>query len=270
MHHVTILYAVVTAIVQGLTEYLPISSSGHLALVNHFFGVGGDFGLSFMIWLHGATLLALLAYFWRDIIDLIRCWAPRHRHDRAGQRRIFVFIVLSTLVTGPMGIVLNKYMPALDSNLIAVGIGFIVTTIFLVLAEVLSGRVAQKHLDRMGAGRALFIGFMQGLAIPPGISRSGTTIAAGLISGLDREQATRYAFLAGIPAIVASFGLDVIKTGGVRLDTPTIIGFVLAGVIGYLSIAFLLALVKRVKLYGFAVYTGLLAIATLIIGVMKF
>jgi len=270
VHHVTVLYAIVTAIVQGLTEYLPISSSGHLAIVNHFFGVGGDFGLSFMIWLHGATLLALLAYFWRDIVDLIRCWAPSHRHDMAGQRRVFVFIILTSLVTGPMGIVLNKYMPALDSNLIAVGIGFIVTTIFLVVSEILSTRVAEKHLDRMGPGRALFIGFMQGLAIPPGVSRSGTTIAAGLISGLDREQATRYAFLAGIPAILASFALDVLKTGGISLNAPTIIGFILAGVIGYLSIAFLLALVKRVKLYGFAVYTGLIAIVTLVIGVMKF
>jgi len=270
VQQVTILYAVVTGIVQGLTEYLPISSSGHLAIVNHFFGVGGNFGLSFMIWLHGATLLALLAYFWRDIIDLIRCWAPSHRHDMAGQRRIFVFIILTSLVTGPMGIVLNKYIPALDSSLIAVGIGFIVTTIFLVLAEYLSDRVAQKHLDRMGAGRALFIGFMQGLAIPPGVSRSGTTIAAGLISGLDREHATRYAFLAGIPAIVASFALDVFGTHGVTLNAPAIIGFVLAGVIGYLSIAFLLALVRRVKLYGFAVYTGIIAVVTLIIAVVKF
>jgi len=270
VQQVTILYAVVTAVVQGLTEYLPISSSGHLALVNHFFGVGGNFGLTFTIFLHGATLLALLAYFWREIIDLIRCWAPSHRHDMAGQRRIFVFIVLASLVTGPMGIVLNKYMPNWDSNLIMVGIGFVVTTIFLVVSEFLSSRITQKHLDRIGPGRALFIGFMQGLAIPPGISRSGTTIAAGLISGLDREQAARFSFLVGIPAIVASFALDVVKTHGITLNAPSIIGFVLAGVIGYVSIAFLLALVRRVKLYGFAIYTGLIAIATLIIGVMKF
>lgn len=269
MHQVTITYAIVTAIVQGLTEYLPISSSGHLAIVNHFFGVGSNFGLSFTIWLHGATLLALLAYFYRDIFDLIRCWAPSHRHDMAPQRRIFVFIVLATIVTGPMGVVINKFMPSLDSNLIAVGIGFIVTTIFLVLSEFLSTRVAHKRLDRLGAGRALFIGFMQGLAIPPGVSRSGTTIAAGLISGLDREQATRYSFLVGIPAIVASFLLDVVGTHGIALNTPAIIGFVLAGVIGYLSIAFLLALVKRVKLYGFAAYTGLLAIAVLVIRALK-
>jgi len=257
-------------VVQGLTEYLPVSSSGHLALINHFFGVGGDFGLSFTIWLHGATLLALFVYFRRDIFDLIRCWAPSHHHDMAAQRRIFVYIILATLVTGPMGLVLNKYLPSLESNLTVIGLCYIATTIILVVSELLSARVARKQLDHLGAGRALFIGFMQGCAIPPGISRSGTTIAAGLISGLDREQAARYSFLVGIPAIVASFALDVIKPAASGTPTPSVLiialGFVLAGAIGYVSIAGLLALVKRVKLYGFAVYTGLFAIFLLLIG----
>jgi undecaprenyl-diphosphatase len=268
MQQVSVLYAAIMGLVQGLTEYLPVSSSGHLAIVNLLFKRDAQAGLSFTIWLHGATLIAVLIYFRRDLFDLIRCWAPSHRQDMTAQRRIGVFIVFSSMVTGPMGLLFEKYLADFDGGFIALGVGYVVTTLVLILSEYFSTHVALRPLDRLGLGRSLFIGFAQGLAIPASVSRSGTTIAAGLLSGLDREQATRYSFLVGIPAIAAGFLLDVVGIHGAPPLVPALVGFLLAGVLAYLSIAFLLAFVRRVKLYGFAVYTGLLAVILLVIGVI--
>ncbi|MCL2332904.1 MAG: undecaprenyl-diphosphate phosphatase [Actinomycetia bacterium] len=257
-------------IVQGVTEYLPVSSTGHLAIVNLLFNKQVNGNDPFIIWLHGATLVALLIYFWRDIFDLLWSWAPRHRHDRAPQRRICVFIVIVSLVTGVMGVI-YKLANLPDGSFLVLGLGYVATTVALVLAEYLGTRAARRPIDKLGAVRSLGIGFAQGLGIIASISRSGVTIAAGLFSGLDREQATRFSFLAGIPAIAAAFLLDVVGLHTLPANwnwTGALVSFVLAAVVAYLSIAFLLALVKRVKLYGFAVYTGFLAIVLLVLALV--
>ncbi len=266
----TPLYAIIMGIVQGVTEYLPVSSTGHLAIVNLIFNKNANGSDPFIIWLHGATLLALLVYFWRDIFDLIRCWAPAHQHDMAPQRRIFVFVVLATFVTGVMGLIYKK-LDLPDGSFLALGLGYIVTTVALIAAERLGSRVRHRSLDHLGAGRSLGVGLAQGLGIIASISRSGSTIAAGLFSGLDREHATRFAFLAGIPAIAAAFLLDLVGLGKLPADwnwTAAIISFILAAVVAYFSIAWLLALVKRVKLYGFAAYTGFLAVVLLVLALV--
>ncbi|MCL2324322.1 MAG: undecaprenyl-diphosphate phosphatase [Actinomycetia bacterium] len=267
----SLLYAIVTGIVQGLTEYLPVSSTGHLAIINLIFGrkVGG--GDPFIIWLHGATLMALLVYFWRDIVDLIRCWAPSHQRDMARERRIFIFIILATIVTGIMGLIYQK-LDLADGSFLMLGLGYVVTTLLLILAERLGSRASRRSIDRLGSGRALGVGFAQGLGLIASISRSGSTIAGGLFSGLDREQATRFAFLAGIPAIAAAFLLDLLGLGHLPADWNWLaagLAFVLAAAVAYLSIGWLLALVKRVRLYGFAAYTGLLAVVLLILAALK-
>lgn len=258
----------IMGVIQGLTEFLPVSSSGHLAIINLFFGTSGDAGFDFSFFLHVATLLAAIVYFWRDIIDLTRSLLPSNKH-MVTERKTVWYLVLACLVTGPMGLLLDDSLGELSSSTLALGIAYIGTTILLSATEYYASHHDRKALDQLRPTNALFIGLAQGIAVIPGISRAGSTIAGGMLVGLSKKAATRFSFLVGMPIILAGAlkdGLDIMA--GQIILPPfeiSLVGFIAAAISGYLAIAWMIAYVSRIKLYWFAAYTGVLAVVLLII-----
>jgi len=265
------LQAIVLGVVQGLTEFLPVSSSGHLAVAYKLLGQSPN--LSFEIFLHGATLIAMIFYFRSDIARLVGSLFS-HGPRQAGDRRLVVLIVLATGVSGVLALFQAPYIEKISSSMLWVGMGFLGTTVLLMLAETLNRRVTKvAEPSRLGFGKTVFIGALQGLAALPGISRSGSTMAAGMLSGMSREESARFSFLLGIPLIAladAKDALELVKGTSTLPSAPiAILGFIVAGVSGYLAIAWLLSLVKKHSLKWFAAYTavlGVVLIATVIIG----
>jgi len=260
------IYALLMGVVQGLTEFLPVSSSGHLSLLNLFFGIDAEAGLDFTFFLHVATLVAALIYFRKDIAGLVCAWLPKNEEAMAGQRRISVFLLVSCLITGPMALLLEDHLAFIASSFLLLGFAFLATALLLTLTEILVLRMTHKcDMDDMGFARAALIGFVQGCAVIPGISRSGATIVGGMWAGLSRENATRYSFLLAIPIImagVAKDGYDLLK-GGVSALPPfaiSALGFIAAGISGYFAIAGMIKLVQRTSLVYFALYVALLGL----------
>ncbi len=262
---------------QGLAEFLPISSSGHLAVVQNLFGLD-DVPLLFDIFLHLATLLAVCIYFWKKIWALLKClgrWIARKPmpenqksddllcgSDEMGRKAI-IAIILSTIVTGVMGIFSSKVIPDLSIKVTCAG--FIVTSALLIVSAVI-----QKRREVAGPGlaaddspkgiskiQALIIGFMQGVGTLPGISRSGSTIAGAMFCGVDRNIAGDYSFIISIPAILGAFILEL-KDLGQMSDAvgvaPIVVGCTAAFIVGYLSLALLMKMIRKGKLQYFACY----------------
>ena len=261
-----ILEAIVLGITQGITEFLPISSDGHLALV--YAALGKDPSLTFEVFLHVATLLAMVVYFRADIWRLLTSLTPSGS-DRPDDRRLVLLIVIGTAVSGVIALVLSPYVEPLAASLAWVGVFFLATAALLALGEFLSSRVLPTaSAAKLPPWKAATVGVWQGLAVLPGLSRSGSTIAGSMIAGLDRESAARFSFLLGIPIITLAALKDVADLVGGRATLPgvgpSIAGFVAAAAAGYLAIALLLEFVKRYSLYWFAAYTGVLGTAILV------
>jgi undecaprenyl-diphosphatase len=264
---VAILQAAVLGVVQGLTEFLPVSSDGHLAITYRLFGQSPD--LSFEIFLHSATLLALVVYFWRDILDVARASLPAGKGSP--ERRLGWLIVLATAISGVLALALKKAVEAANESLVAIGVGFLVTAAALLAAELIARRVAERDVPDLGWQRTAAIAIAQALAVLPGVSRSGSTIAAGMLSGLSREKAARFSFLLGIPIIAAAnlYEAKDVVSGAIPLPAlaPSLAGFVAAAGVGYLAIRGLLALVRTRPLYAFSVYTAVVGLAVIAWGV---
>jgi undecaprenyl-diphosphatase len=266
---VSIVQALVLGIAQGLTEFLPISSDGHLALVYRAFGAKPD--LTYEVLLHGATLLALIAFFRRDIVELLSSLTPANR-KHVEQRRLVGLIVVGTAVSAVVALALSGVVEPLSASLTWVGVFFLSTSALMALAEILFDRVRKTpDASRLGLPRTTFIGLLQGLAVLPGLSRSGSTISAGVMSGLDREKAARFSFILGIPIIALAFAKDVVDlaSGGFRLPDPvaSAAGFVAAAAVGYLAIWWLLPFLKNHRLWWFVGYTAILGSIVLALGV---
>jgi len=247
-----VLESIVLGIVQGLTEFLPVSSSGHLVLLQNIFGISEP-QLFFDTMLHLGTLIAVVVVMWQNILDLFR--KPVR----------LVFLVIATL---PAIIVTLLFKDFIESTFTGryLGYGFLLTAVFLTVAEILSARVEKRR--KVNASAALGMGVMQAVALFPGVSRSGSTIAGGLALGVGRREAAAFSFLMSLPAILGSVvlqGYDIVKAQAVPVDIlPTIIGMVCAAVSGFFAIKFMIALVSKKKLYGFAVYVALLGIWVLL------
>ncbi len=258
--------AIVLGAVQGLTEFLPISSDGHLWIVYRLFGDHPN--LTFEVFLHFATLLVLVAYFWRDIVHVLASLSPANREQHA-ERRLALLIFVGTLVSGAIAVFMRSVVEAANASAAWVGLGFLLTAALMTLAEVVLPRV--KRLAEAGdlpLWRAVPIGVLQALAVLPGVSRSGSTISGSMYSGLSRSDAARFSFLLGIPIIALASLKDAadIISGNAALPGigPSIAGFIAAGACGYVAIWGLLAFVKRHRLYWFAAYTALLGTAILV------
>ena len=291
------LVAVVQGLIQGLTEFLPVSSSGHLALANLIFGHDLAGGVSYSFLLHVATFVAACVYFRKDIKELIICWTiclhrpqnegegiaqgrprPRatgfsslrlkHTH-MAHQRRLFFMLIVACVVTGPIGLLLEPRLDFMSSSLVWLACGFFATTVVLSFAELLTHTRQKGRLSDLTFAKAGIIGLLQGLAVLPGLSRSGATISGGMFGGLRKDEATRFAFLVGLPIILMGAlkdGIALLK-GSVTLPAAGVclVGFLVAGLSGYGAISWMISSLKKVRLYWFALYTAVLGSVLLVL-----
>ncbi len=249
-----ILEALVLGLVQGLTEFLPVSSSGHLVLLQKIFGITGD-NLFFDVMLHVATLIAVIFALNKEIVAILK--------NPLG--KMLRYIILATIPTVIIALLLKDVIDtAYGGDLL--GFGFIFTGLLLTIAEKVPR--GTKKLEEMKISSPIIMGLLQGIAIFPAISRSGSTIVGGLISGLDRGFAARFSFLMSIPAILGSLvleGKDAIEAGLGNLPwLQIIVGMVFAGVSGFFAIRFMINLITNKKLYGFAIYVGALGVLILL------
>ncbi len=251
------LQAIVLGVVQGLTEFLPISSSAHLRIVPALLG-WRDPGTAFTAIVQLGTIAAVLIYFRADLWRIGRAWLLSLRQPelrRTVDARLGWYIVLGTIPIALLGVIFSHEIEHQLRNLYVIGAALIVLGLVLRWADVVARH--ERDLTTLSAADGAAIGFAQALALVPGVSRSGATITAGLLRGLDRESAARYSFLLSVPAIVLS-GLYQLKDA-VNGDTgaaavPTIIATLLAFATGYASIAFLLRYLLRHTLEVFVAY----------------
>jgi undecaprenyl-diphosphatase len=241
-------HEIVLGIVQGLTEFLPVSSSGHLVLVPGMLG-WEEPPLGLTVMLHLGTLVALLIYFRADILGLILGVLGRGP-DPDASRRVVRFLVVGTIPAVIAGLAFGGFFEDAFRRPYESSIELVFTGLILLATERLGERAVRRDLDDKGA---LAIGSAQALAILPGLSRSGSTIGAGLLVGLSREEATRFSFLLSIPAIAGAGLLDVAK-GDLVVNGPSLAGTVVSGIVGFLSIHYLLRFVRTHSLTVFCWY----------------
>ncbi len=266
--------AVVLGLLQGLAEFLPISSSGHLALAQSLFGVEADKVLLFAVLLHLGTLIAVFVVYWKDLWELIvelcvtikdLCTGKGLRLEERPVRKLGVMIIVATIPTAVIGLWFNDFFEGLYSSMVAVGIGFLITGVLMFLAEKMGS--ANRDIRKMNCRNALFIGVLQGIAIYPGISRSGSTLVGGLTTGLKREFAVKFAFLISIPSILGSVVLEAPKALEGDLDTallgPILAGMLVAAVSGYFAIKTMIRIVSNKKLSYFSYYVWILGLCTI-------
>lgn len=265
----SVVEGILLGLLQGVAEFLPISSSGHLALAQELFDLD-DVPLLFDIMLHLATLGAVLLFFRRKIWSLLKVagrWLARRSlpEDKADMRTI-VALLLGTAVTGVFGIVLSDLVEDYSEKLICVG--FFITAGLLIFSDAVEERRRKKLLESGSDGlvttrtgvrplQGLGIGLAQGIGVLPGISRSGSTIAGALLCGVDREQAGEFSFLLSIPAILGAFvlELDDLDTIGDSVGVaPVLAGCVAAFVAGIFALSVLMKIVRKGKLEWFALY----------------
>ncbi len=262
MSGMTYLQAILLGALQGLTEFLPVSSSGHLALMQQFFGLHEP-ALIFDLFLHIATLVAVFILYHQDIIKLITAWlppwdtAPIHDLqvdlDPSSARRLGLLLIIANIPTAIIGLTFESTFEQLFAAPWAIGLALIATGTLLWCLKLF---VTQPGTTGIGIGHALLLGCIQGMAITPGISRSGSTIAVALLFGISREHAARFSFLMGIPAILGaallkSRHLSSLSVGELGLIT---VGMLSALVVGYLALRVLIRLVKQGELWRFAFY----------------
>lgn len=260
----TIIEALILGIVQGLTEFLPVSSSAHLVLVPDLMGWEAP-SVSFDLILHLGSMVAVIAYFWRDLLEIVKAFFKK---DEAAvvKRRVGLFLVVGTIPAAVIGGLLEKKFEAAFGEPAWVAFFLMITGVLLVASQKVSGERALhgRGVAQMKISDVLAIGFAQAVAILPGISRSGSTISTGLFLGLKRETAARYSFLLSVPIIAGAAifklrhgfggGADS-ETGGNGEETATLItGFLFAAVSGFAAVKFLLGYVRRHSLAVFAIY----------------
>ena len=272
----SILEAIILGIIQGLTEFLPISSSAHLVLVPFLLGwtIPPDQAFVFDVLVQIGTLLAVILYFWKDLVGILVAFVRglvQRQPFADGQSRMGWYLILATIPAGLFGILIKDQVEAVFSDARASAL-FLIGTAFLLLVSERIGR-RNRPLESMTWLDALWIGIAQAIAIFPGISRSGSTIAGGLARHLDRTSAARFSFLMSVPVMLAAGMLAVLDL----LDIPNLVqflpvvmaGFVTAAVVGYLSIRWLLSYLVRHSLSSFAFYCLALSVVVLVVSYIR-
>lgn len=272
----TLFQSILLGIVQGITEFLPISSSAHLVLVPYWLGweIPQDQVFAFDVIVQLGTLVAVILYFWKDILSIVKAVLGGirdrnlfHNHDS----RIGWMVALATIPAGLAALLLRDVIKAIFHNPMMTGLFLLVTSVLLILGEMLG-----KHshdLEHMNWRDALIIGFFQALALFPGISRSGSTISGGLIRNLDRKSAARFSFLMSIPIMIAA-GLSEINSlsevNHLSQFLPVLLaGTITAGIVGYVVIKWLLDYLKNHTLFGFSMVCILVWFLTFVVTLMR-
>ena len=254
--------ALIMGIVQGLTEFLPVSSSGHLLILEKLTGLSeADGGAFFTTMVHLATLVAVVIVYRKLIWGIIR-----HPLNKT-----LLYIIVATVPTVIIALLYKTVLSSFDEMASAggiLGISFLITAALLTLCDYVSRRGVKRSMDKMTIKDALIIGGMQCIGTLPGVSRSGSTISGALFSGLDKSAAADFSFLMSIPAILGSVvleGKDAIEAGTIGVPIwSLLVGMVAAGVTGYFAVKFMIKLIKNKKLYGFAIYTAALGVVILV------
>lgn len=258
----TIWIAIVLGLVQGLTEFLPVSSSGHLTFFELIFGFSQG-SVFYNIVLHVATLIALVIVMWKDIVWLIKNPLSKLSFN----------LLISTLLTGVVGIAIDLLVGA-SGNLLIIAIGFIITAVLLIILNhyVKNKKNVGKQVE---IKQAIIVGIVQGIAVLPGLSRSGSTLASGVISGASQEQSAKYSFLLSIPIII--FGTIYETYKGFKYGfgfssqdiLPMILGFIVAFVSAILTLKLMFNLIKKNKWLWFSLYLVMFAILIIVVGGIK-
>lgn len=289
-----VLQAVIMGLFQGISEFLPVSSSGHLAVFKALFGYESDTGVLFDVLLHFATLISICGVFYKDIIRLVTEFVgmvsdifsnalalskslaesnpPKYRKIlKSSYRKFVLLIIISTIPTGFLGFLLRGVVEFSSSNLLIVGICFIGTGACLFLSDFLN--ISEKRLNEANYGDAFSIGCVQGVATLPGLSRSGTTIIAALLCGFDRKFAAKYSFIMSIPAVLGALILELTQisnetvTGG---DVGCfILGMILATVVGFFALKFTMKMIVSKYFKYFSFYCLAIGIVSIIIHFVK-
>ncbi len=272
-----IIQALILGIVQGLTEFLPVSSSAHLVFVPYIIGTSSS--LAYDTLLHIGTLIAVVAYFWNDIVNMFKSFfsslldIPRGQFRKGLQedqfKKLAWFVIIGTIPAGLAGILFKSSFESLFNSVTIVGVFLIITGFLLWGSEMISRKINNKtSLKEMSLKNSIIIGIAQAFAIAPGISRSGATISTGLFLGVERELAARYSFLLSIPAILGA-ALVQAKDIGSLMDigsVAAIAGFIAAIISGYLAVKFMLKLIKERNLLPFAYYCWIIGPLAIILG----
>lgn len=250
-------------LLQGLTEFLPVSSSGHLVIAQYFLGLKQP-GVTFEVMVHFGTLLSIVWVFRQDLSALLGGFIAKK-----AERKLLTLLILGTIPAGVMGIGLKSFFTGLFDKPLTAGIMLLVTG-FIVLA-ISRAHIKNKDISRMGSADALIIGVFQGIAIIPGISRSGSTILGALWRGLNRETAVKYSFLLAIPAIAGATLLeikDLLKSGGhTALTGPNLFAMLVAFISGILALTLFINLLKRGKFHYIAYYCWIMGTLTVLFSV---
>lgn len=277
----SIIEAIIQGIVQGLTEFLPVSSSGHLSLYQHFTGLSGESGLMFSIILHVGTLVAVFGAFYRLIWDLILeffrmigdIFTGKFSFKNRNPERNMIFMIVLALV--PLAIIyvllgdVYKSVSS-DNDILVEGLCFLLTATLLFFAD--KSVHGKKTIGEITPRDALIIGTLQAVAPLPGVSRSGSTISSGLLCGLSKETAVSFSFILGIPAILGGSVMELKDVTPAELNIPVsviIVGLITSAVVGFLSIKMVQWLLKANKFKIFAFYTLILGIIVTGIGVYE-
>jgi undecaprenyl-diphosphatase len=263
---ITLLIAVVLGIIQGLTEFLPVSSSAHLILARAFFGWDADvFGLPFDVALHVGTLVAVIAFFREDVAQMIAA-APAALTARSGPGKLARLIVIGTIPMVVIGVLFADWLEEHLRTPPVIAVTLVVGALAMLAAERFGSQ--RRREDGLGTVDAVVIGVGQSTALVPGMSRSGSTIATAMLLGMSRESAARFSFLLGIPAIAAAAakeGVHVLRTGLSHHDLVLfIIGMLTSALVGYVTIKYFLRFLAGHRLDVFAYYRLALAAVTVV------
>ena len=288
----SLIESIIMGIIQGVTEFLPVSSSGHLAIFKNFFGLQ-EAGISFDILLHVGTLVAVFICFWKDIWELIvngvgiivdACKnigyffmniangkKPSGKKEyikviSTPYRRYVMLIIIATIPTGLMGILLKDTIEAVSMALLVPGICLLITSVLLLIAD--NAKDGNETEEKFSYRKAGIIGVCQGFATMPGISRSGTTITACLMAGMDRAFAVKFSFIVSIPAILGAAVLDLPDMFSESVSAAQwanyAVGTAVSAVVGYICIKTMLQVVRKKKFKGFALYCAIMGLIAVV------
>lgn len=267
----SIFEAIVLGICQGISEFLPISSSGHLVLLQSLFGIT-DNNVLFTVMLHFGSLASIVIFFHKDIYNMLveffsmlaEIFTGKGFNINNQYRKLNMLIIVGSIPTAILGVLFQDFFEGLYSSVISVAIALIITGCILIISEKMAS--GKKSIKRFKYIDAIIIGILQGFAITPGISRSGSTIVGGLLLGLNKELATKFSFFLALPCI---FGATLLKVGDavsaqVTISGSMIIGTIVSTVVGLFAIKFLITLLKKGKLYYFSYYLWTLGTAIIL------
>jgi len=246
---------IILALVQGITEFLPVSSSGHLALLQNIFG---EVNISFDVFLHFATLLAIITYFYKDICNIIKDFLILNTKSK--NFRLAIYLIIASIPAAIFGFLLSNYISYFFLDISLLAITFTLSGIFLFAAS----RI--KKNKALNIKNTFVVGLAQALAILPGLSRSGATISTGILMGIKKNEAIRFSFLLAIPAII---GATMLKMDGLSFTFSLVIPFFVTFISGLFSIHLLMKFIKQENLKYFAYYCWLIALLLIGLSISK-